>query len=513
VIQVSLARQKGDNMNQADIHNKLPGASTDITLRDLLAPLFRRKRLLLIVFSFIFLSSVLAAFVLSRQYAAHMDILVNRERLDPMVTTEATNQITPLTPPVTEQEINSEVELLQSRDLLEKVVLANGLQGREKESLLTSLLPKQSEEKYISRAVEHLAKKLRVTVVPRTNVIDVSYTSSDPQTSYAVLSTLADLYLEKHIAVHRPAGSYDFFTKEADKYRQALEESEGRLASFADQEGVVAPDVERTMMSSKLVDSMAELQHAKQAVSADEQRIREEVSQQSAMPARSSTQEISTTADSLPLQQLQAALLAAKIKRTQLALKYDPSYPLVQEADEEIQQTQAAIEDAQKTRYVSQTTDRDATYELLREDVAKTQADLASQRATAGAIQTTIRSFRKQLVDVDQKALKQASLLRETKANEANYLLYLSKREQERTSDALDKKRIANVAIAEPPAIPALPAHSPLLFVLVGLFLAISMSTAIAYTADYIDPAFRTPAEIIEVLNIPVLGAFTKQST
>ena len=43
-----------------------------------------------------------------------------------------------------------------------------------------------------------------------------------------------------------------------------------------------------------------------------------------------------------------------------------------------------------------------------------------------------------QIVDLDQKAVKQSDLLREAKANEANYLLYLSKREQEKTSDALD---------------------------------------------------------------------------
>ena len=32
-------------------------------------------------------------------------------------------------------------------------------------------------------------------------------------------------------------------------------------------------------------------------------------------------------------------------------MKYDPSYPLVQEADQEIAATQAAIADAEKTQY------------------------------------------------------------------------------------------------------------------------------------------------------------------
>jgi uncharacterized protein involved in exopolysaccharide biosynthesis len=159
---------------------------------------------------------------------------------------------------------------------------------------------------------------------------------------------------------------------------------------------------------------------------------------------------------------------------------------------------------------VNQTTDRDPTYEFLREDIARTQADLASQKATAIALDRTITTLRQKMVELDQKALKQADLVRENKANEANYLLYLSKREQERTSDALDKKRIANVAIAVPPAIPALPVHSATLIGLAGLFLSIATGMAVAYLAEHMDPSFHTPNEVVEALRIPLVVAIPK---
>ena len=222
---------------------------------------------------------------------------------------------------------------------------------------------------------------------------------------------------------------------------------------------------------------------AQQAASADEQRIRDEEAQLKVTPARSATLEASNAADLL-LQQLQANLLAAQVKRTQLAMKYDPSYPLVQEADQEIAETQAAIKESEKTQYLNQTTDRDPTYELLREDIAKTKADLASQKATASAVASSIDSMNHQLVDLDQKSVKQSDLIRETKANEANYLLYLSKREQEKTSDALDQKRIANVAIAVPPSVPVLPAYSAGLVLLIGFLLAIIVAAGAAFTAN-----------------------------
>jgi uncharacterized protein involved in exopolysaccharide biosynthesis len=234
-------------------------------------------------------------------------------------------------------------------------------------------------------------------------------------------------------------------------------------------------------------------------------------SQLKAIPPRSPTTEVSNDAYML-LQPLLANLLAAQVKRTQLALKYDANYPLVKEADEEIAQSQAAIAEAKKSHYLSQTTDRDPTYELLREDEAKTRTDLASQKATAAALEQSIQSMQNQMVSFDRKAVEQADLVRETKADESNYLLYLSKREQERTSDALDEKRIGNVAIAVPPMMPVLPVYSPLLILAIGIPVAGFASVAATFSADFIDPSFRTPGEVTEILRIPVLASFPKQA-
>ena len=498
-------------MTELNLGQAAANAGSEATLRDILAPLFRRRRLVLLSFCGILLGAVVAALYLSSQYEADMEILVNRERTDPAVTPEQFSLTAPTPLAVTEEEINSEVELLQSPDVLQKVVIATGLQEKEKHTLMAMLLPKRDEATYISKAVERLGKKLKIDAVKKTNMIGVSYKSTSPQLSHDVLSTLASLYLEKHVAVHRPTGSFSFFANETDKYQKALQESEERLANFGLEEGIAAPDIVRTDLAQQVANSVAAIHQARQAIAADEHRIRDEQAQLKATPSRSPTLQVSNAADIL-LQQLQANLLAAQIKRTQLAMKYDSSYPLVQEADQEIAETKAAIAEAQKTQYVNQTTDRDPTYELLRQDISKTQADLAAQKATAAALEQSVASLKLQMVDLDRKAVKQTDLLRDAKANEANYLLYLSKREQERTSDALDQKRIANVAIAIPPGVPILPAYSPFLVLLIGLLLAIFVSVGAGFAAEFMDPSFRTPAEVNEILKIPVLASVPRQA-
>src|SRR5262249_32902693 len=199
----------------------------DQSLREMLAPMFRRKRLMGFSLIGFLMLAVLGTLYLSSIYKCEMEVLVNRERMDPKVTAEVVNQTPSAEPPVTEEEINSEVELLQSPDILQKVVLAMGLQDAERTSIMAMLLPKQSDEWYIARATNHLANRMKVAVVKKTNMIEVSYKNGDPQTAFGVMDKLAGLYMEKHLTVHRPTGSYEFFSKETDKYRELLAKSEG----------------------------------------------------------------------------------------------------------------------------------------------------------------------------------------------------------------------------------------------------------------------------------------------
>jgi succinoglycan biosynthesis transport protein ExoP len=485
------------------------GKRSDPTLRDLLAPLFRHKRVFAFTFCGIMLGTGVAAFVLNGTHKATMEILLNDERAEPTVTSESTQALS--VPRVGDAEIASEMELLKSPELLQGVVTANNLQKRERESFTHYLHPGADEAWYLARATQHLGSRLDISQVQKSDLIEVAYKAADPQIAYNVLQTLGQLYLAQHLAVHRPPGSYAFFASETQKYQQALADSEARLADFTKTTGVASPDLQRTDLAQHVADAVGALESARQVIAADKRRLEDETARAKVTPDRSLASQSTESAQSL-MQQLQASLLAAEIKKTQLRMKYEPSYPLVQEADQEIAETQAAIVSATKQQFINQTTDRDPVFVLMSEDIAKTQADLAFHQATAGALEYSIHSLQRQMVDLDQKALKQADLIREVKANEANYLLYLSKREQERTSDALDEKRISNVAIAVPPTIPILPVVGPAVVLFCGLVLAAFVSTGVAFLAEFLNPSLRTPADVLEVLRIPVLASVPKQT-
>lgn len=487
--------------------------SRELTLRDMAAPVFRQRRVVIITFCFLFVATLLVTFAWDAwYYKASMQVVVESDRSDPTVTS-AENGVVLNNKGVTLDQVTSEMALLQGEDMMRTTVKACGLATEWSPSDI--FLPNDPARRMAMKeeaAARRLGKKLNVEAEKASDVIDVSYgRAGDPATPACVLKSLSKLYLEKHLQLVRPAGTSSFFADETDKYQRALAEAEARLTDFSKDAGVAAPDILRTDMAQQVATAEGTLDQARQMAAADEERIADLKRQMAATPSRSTTSETSMAANLL-LENLNASMLAAEVKRSQLLMKYDPSYPLVQEVDQEIAETKEAIARAEEDKYLNTTTDRDPTYELLREDEAKTEADLASQEATAGALVNSIRNLRAQTVDLDGKAVKQAALVRDMKADEENYLLYLTKREQERTSDALDKKGIASVAIAVPPVVPVLPAHSPLLILILGLMATVVLSIGAGFVAEHLDPSFRTPDEVMKSLSVPVLACVPKKA-
>ncbi len=199
--------------------------------------------------------------------------------------------------------------------------------------------------------------------------------------------------------------------------------------------------------------------------------------------------------------------MALELKRTELLTKYQPTYALVQEVDKQIADTRVAIaaEDSKPIR--EEVTDRNPTYAWINEELAKARADYSALQARAAAMQAIVSEYEGKSRQLEAKGIVQQDLLRTAKTDEENYLVYQRKREEARMTDALDRTRIINVAVAERPGVPSLPSNSPWTSLAGGVLLAITVSVGMAFSLEHLDPSFRTPGEVVAELNIPVLAA------
>jgi uncharacterized protein involved in exopolysaccharide biosynthesis len=476
------------------------------TLRDLLAVLFRQRRV--VVSSFLVVLGLTAAYAwITPGYQAHMKILLRRGRVDPMVTAEPNASPGLARPEISEEELNSEVELLRDQELLTSVVKQSGLVEAPGEAGVSQ----EVDRKGVAEAVRRLAGRLRVDAIRKSNLIAVTYDASDPAQAARVLDLLATAYLAKHKAVRRSSEELPFFEQQTERSRAQLATAENQVLDFSQNQGVVAGAIERDLALQRM--NELELGHQQAVVGIQEtsRRAQELRSRLGSLPERSTTQ-IRTADNSQLLEVLKAKLLELELKKTELLTKFQGSYRLVQQVQTEIDQTRASIRAEELAPVRDETTEKDPHYEWTKGELDKAEVELTSLCARERAVRGELWLARKRAMELGEASLRQQNLLRGMKTAEETYLLYAKKSEEARIGDALDERGIVNAVLAEPPIAPVLPKRSPAVWIGLGVCAATIASLGLAFAMDYTDPAFRTPDEIAEYLHAPVLASLPKEA-
>jgi uncharacterized protein involved in exopolysaccharide biosynthesis len=321
-----------------------------------------------------------------------------------------------------------------------------------------------------------------------------------------VLKTLASLYVEKHLALHRPAGAHEFFVNQARTFGEELQQAEARLSEFKRTERTIAPAAERDSALLRLAEFEAAAQQAEAAIAEADQRLATLDGQIATTPLRQTTQ-IQTSENGDLIRSLKAKLLELELEQTELLRKFTPDYPPVRQVQVKVAQIRAALADAQATPVSAETTDQNPTHQWLRDERARVSTERNAQKARAASLARTVAEYRTRAVHLDGARARQEDLLRSvTNAQEA-YQLYQHKREEARISDALDRTRIANVSLAEEPSVPTTPSNASrkMLLALAGVA-GIVAGLMAALVLHRLNPYFTSPDDVQEFLGVPVLA-------
>ncbi len=479
-------------------------SSPSPSLRDVVMVLFRQRRLLLSSFGFIVIV-VLAWGFFAPSYKAEMKVMLRRSRLDPELTPTATLAPLIVDASISEEELNSETDLMQQDDILRTVVKNSGLSARR--PWWPWKFWSDSEEVRMALATRRLAKRLNVEPIRKSSLIAVTYTSSDPQQAAVVLRCLAVAYLEKHQQVRRPAGEFKFYERQMLESKRDLDAAESQFMIFSRREGVVAASTERDFTLKKLSDTEANYRETQISIGETRRRLGSLATALETLPLRATTV-IRSAENAQLLAEMKSKLLDLKIRRRDLLSKFQPSYRVVQEVDQQISEAQAGIAAETESPVRDVTTQKDQDRQWAEAELLKNRVELNALEARESATATVLSGYSKAAGRLGDQAIEQEELLRTVKAAEDKYLLYVSKREESRISDALDKGGILNATIAEAPDVPALPVWSMGMFGVVGILTGGTISTVLAFSADYFSTGFRDPDEVLAYLGSPVLASF-----
>ena len=388
------------------------------TVRELVMVLFRQRKLFVGVAGLIFVLAAVYAFT-GANYRAHLRVLVRRGRADPPVAAQENAPPDFSRVEVTEEELNSEVELLKDDDVLRRVAEANDLAAHD---WLRWLRPHETQAARVQRAAKKLASRLEVEPIKKTNLIAVSYGASDPQLAAGVLQSLASLYLEKHMEVHRPRGQLHFFDEQTAESQQQLEEAQEKLVDFAKSHDVVMAAQQRDLILQRINDLEASNQQTEAEMSDTKHRVRELDAQLAKLPARDVTQ-VRTADNPELLRALKASLLHLELKETQLLTKFEPSHRLVQEVEQQIAQAKEAIAAEKQSPVRDQTTDLDVNYEWAKAELQKAQVEMKGLQAREATTTVELTGYRRLARTLGEDAIVQDDLTSSEKAAQENYLL------------------------------------------------------------------------------------------
>ncbi len=481
-----------------------------INLREGASALFRRKSLVLFTFLAVIIGTVIVTLLLPNRYESRMKILVKNQRVDIAITPEATTGTNTPTVEneVSENQINSEIELLTSKDLLTQVVTETGL-AKQEMGFFNRSAP---DAVRVEKAVNRLTKDLSITPVRKANIITISYASESPELSAAVLKKLGDLYLDKHLKLNHPVGATDFFKDKADEYETKLKESEQQLTNFQQSNNLVVLSQQKELTLQKTAEAKAKMMDADAALNEATNRIARVEQQLGAIPKR-----IVTQSRQLPNQysaeRLNTMMIELQNRRTQLLTKFRPDDRLVKEVDEQIRTTQNALERAEQKTSVEEATDLNPLRQTLETELSRARLDQSGARARRDTIAGQLQQYEGALKNLESDTAKHDDLQREKKEAEDNYQLYAKKREEARIADELDRQKITNVSIAEAATVPQLPSspNRPLNLVL-GVFLAAFLSLSSVFSAEMLSDAIHTPRQLEVMTGAKVLATVPENS-
>lgn len=470
------------------------------TARDLAAIFFRYKRVFAATFIVVLLAGLLYA-LLNRSYTAQMKLVVRRGRIDPAVSPTQTvpsqqNAI------ITEEELNSAVELFRDEDVLRAVVAESGLTERRS---WMSWLRNEAEQRE-ERALRQLSQELQVQPVRKSHVITISYRSRNSKLAASVLRNLANIYLSRQAQMQRPPGQAAFFDQQVQVAAGELRRAQSEHEHFMAAERVVSAALERDLTLQKLSDaqvsefalqsSLAEVQGRAQSL---DQKLQE-------LPPRRVSQ-VRNSDNSQLQEKLKSKLLELELRRIQLLTKFQSSYRLVQEIDQQIAQTKTTLEAENLTPVRDELTEDNPDYVWANSERVKAAVELQALGKREAVARQQLAAYQAKAEELARNAPEQRALEQRLKAAEDKYLLYVGKREEARIGDALDQTGILNVALAQPPSVPALPSSSLWLAACVSAFAAGVLSTGAVFVANYVDPSLRTPEEVVGLLGTPVLAS------
>ena len=422
------------------------------------AALARRRAAFWTVALLTFAAVQALAFLWPGTFAAQTALLIQKARAAAPLDVDPTRSATVLATSVTEEEVNSEIAILTSREVLSAAVAAAGLDRAPTAWYLRALHAplRLYDHAYASfhgtpeptpadRAIRALGRSIAVERMKDSNVLVVTLRSRNPEVAQQVLEVIVKEYLLHHITVHGAFESAPLFSAEASVVAGKLEEVERALLAEKRRAGIVDAAAERDVQ----LRADAALREESDALRRRLAELDARVASYDAVLAGGSR---GAPVRGEVLDQLKVREHQLELEQVQMDARYSPEFPLAEENRQKLARTRAALADER-----ARTLENDPTVVTAAQERAHAQAERSGIQRRLRVLEGQLQASRDRLQHLDASVTEAAGAQRRVRALEERYLMYLSRSEQGRIDAALDRDRVSNVSVVQAPSLSRLP--------------------------------------------------------
>ncbi len=443
-----------------------------------------------------------------------------------------------------EAEINSHVEILQSRTLLEQVVdkigpaavlhpgqapapagAASGGKSASRAGAMGMIGDALAAviswpQRWIGgaalsdrdRAVAVLADGLHVAVPKKSDVVQVVYEGRTPELAHAVVAQLLSSYIDEHARLNRPQGSLRFFTEQAGRLARELAGKEAALRDLKTATGLASPEQQLQALVTRAARLQDELMQDEAAQAVSETRVQSLRRQVADLPqTRVLAQTDGFGNDGTD--RMREQLYALQLKREEARSNYTAAHPKMQQLQEQIAEAERIVDRQPPTR-TQLTTGASRFYDDVRAALLVEEPLLASLQAKTGVLRGQVAEVRGQLKTFNGDQMRIAALLRDVELRQADYRKYAANVEQARIDQALETERMSNLSIVQPASYePRFVRPQTALNLALGLLLGLTGGVGVAVVADGRDRRLRTGEDVERTLGLTALGTIPQLHT
>ena len=317
--------------------------------------------------------------------------------------------------------------------------------------------PEDAHEAALRRAgpfVGQFHHSLQINSIPRTRLLEIRFSSPDPALAAKVVNTVIDTYIEQNYKTHLDATTRtsDWLTQQLSELQMKVEQSQEKLVRYQKEHGILGIDEKENIVTSKLDELNKEM------TAAEGDRMQKESIYRL---ATSGNPDLLSNLDSAsPLIKLRSQEDDLHRQIAQASTNFQPSYPKLQEFNNELASVQADIK--VEVQRLADKYKKDYMAALEREKLLR--ASLENQKSQENQL--------------NESAIEYSLLKRDVDSNRQLYEGLLQKLKEAGVMTGLRSSNVRIVDPASPPMVPSSPniPRNLLMSLLLGLVGGVSLA-------------------------------------